>query len=58
LQCGFCTPGQTLALKALLLRSPHPTDEEIDRALAGNLCRCGAYPKLRAAAHALAQRAE
>ncbi len=58
LQCGFCTPGQTLAMKALLTRNPHPTDEEIDRALAGNLCRCGAYPKLRDAARALAGRAE
>ena len=56
LQCGFCTPGQALAMKALLDRSPHPTDEEIDRALAGNLCRCGAYVKLRAAARALADR--
>jgi xanthine dehydrogenase YagT iron-sulfur-binding subunit len=55
LQCGFCTPGQTLAMKALLAHTPHPTDEEIDRALAGNLCRCGAYPKLRAAARALAR---
>lgn len=56
LQCGFCTPGQVMALKALLTRDPHPGDEEIDRALSGNLCRCGAYPKLRAAAHALAKR--
>jgi aerobic-type carbon monoxide dehydrogenase small subunit (CoxS/CutS family) len=55
LQCGFCTPGQVMALKALFLRQPHPTDEEIDRALSGNLCRCGAYPKLRAAARALAR---
>ncbi len=56
LQCGFCTPGQALALKALLAHNPHPTDEEIDRGLSGNLCRCGAYPKLRAAARALAGR--
>ncbi|MGH2502918.1 MAG: (2Fe-2S)-binding protein, partial [Ktedonobacterales bacterium] len=42
LQCGFCTPGQTLAMAALLARHPHPSDEDIDRALAGNLCRCGA----------------
>lgn len=56
LQCGFCTPGQALAMKALLKRHPHPTDAEIDRALSGNLCRCGAYPKLRAAARALAGR--
>jgi aerobic-type carbon monoxide dehydrogenase small subunit (CoxS/CutS family) len=55
LQCGFCTPGQVLALKALLDRDPHPDDEEIDRAMSGNLCRCGAYPKIRAAARALAR---
>src|SRR5262249_4258128 len=55
LQCGFCTPGQVLALKALLLRSPHPSDEEIERGMSGNICRCGAYPKIRAAARALAQ---
>ncbi len=56
LQCGFCTPGQALSIKAMLDRNPHPTDDEIDRALAGNLCRCGAYVKLRAAARALAGR--
>jgi aerobic-type carbon monoxide dehydrogenase small subunit (CoxS/CutS family) len=55
LQCGFCTPGQILAMKALLDRNPHPDDEEIDRAMSGNLCRCGAYPKIRAAARALAR---
>jgi xanthine dehydrogenase YagT iron-sulfur-binding subunit len=56
LQCGFCTPGQALAMKALFDRVAHPSDEEIDRALAGNLCRCGAYVKLRAAARSLAAR--
>jgi aerobic-type carbon monoxide dehydrogenase small subunit (CoxS/CutS family) len=56
LQCGFCTPGQILALKALLARNPHPSDAEIDRGMSGNLCRCGAYPKIRAAARALATR--
>ncbi|HEX8997944.1 MAG TPA: (2Fe-2S)-binding protein [Ktedonobacterales bacterium] len=56
LQCGFCTPGQALTMKALFDRTPHPSDEEIDRALAGNLCRCGAYVKLRAAARSLAGR--
>lgn len=56
LQCGFCTPGQALAMKALFDQTPHPTDEEIDRALSGNLCRCGAYVKLRAAARSLAGR--
>jgi aerobic-type carbon monoxide dehydrogenase small subunit (CoxS/CutS family) len=55
LQCGFCTPGQVLAMKALLDRNPHPDDEEIDHAMSGNLCRCGAYPKIRAAARALAR---
>jgi aerobic-type carbon monoxide dehydrogenase small subunit (CoxS/CutS family) len=56
LQCGFCTPGQILALKALLMRTPSPDDEEIERALSGNLCRCGAYVKIRQAARALAGR--
>lgn len=56
LQCGFCTPGQALAMKALFDRNAHPSDEEIDRALVGNLCRCGAYVKLRAAARSLAGR--
>ncbi len=56
LQCGFCTPGQVLALKALLLRNAQPSDEEIERAMSGNLCRCGAYPKILAAARALAGR--
>ncbi len=56
LQCGFCTPGQILALKALLLRNQQPSDDEIERAMSGNLCRCGAYPKILAAARALAGR--
>jgi xanthine dehydrogenase YagT iron-sulfur-binding subunit len=56
LQCGFCTPGQVLALKSLLLRDPHPDDDAIERAMAGNLCRCGAYPKILAAARSLAGR--
>lgn len=54
LQCGFCTPGQVLALKALLARNPHPSEEEIERGMSGNVCRCGAYPKIRAVARALA----
>ncbi len=46
LQCGFCTPGQILSVKALLATNPHPTPEEVKRSMSGNLCRCGAYPKI------------
>ena len=45
-QCGFCTPGMILAAKALLMKKPHPTKEEIKRALSGNLCRCTGYAKI------------
>lgn len=45
-QCGFCTPGQIMSLKALLADNPHPADADIERALSGNLCRCGAYRNL------------
>jgi xanthine dehydrogenase YagT iron-sulfur-binding subunit len=45
-QCGFCTPGQIMAAKGLLDRNPEPSTEEIDRYMTGNLCRCGAYPKI------------
>ncbi len=45
-QCGFCTSGQMMAAKALLDRNPKPTEKEARAALAGNLCRCGAYPKI------------
>src|SRR5215510_840 len=46
LQCGFCTPGQVMAAAALLARNPSPTHDEIRAAMAGNICRCGAYPKI------------
>src|SRR5882672_3111460 len=49
LQCGFCTPGQILSATALLRSSPRPRDAEIARAMSGNLCRCGTYPKIRKA---------
>lgn len=45
-QCGFCTPGQVLAAVALLSRDADPSDEAIVRAMSGNLCRCGTYPKI------------
>ena len=59
LQCGFCTPGQIVSATALLAATPEPSREEIRAALAGNLCRCGAYPKIeRAVLRASGQEAE
>lgn len=49
LQCGFCTPGQVVSATALLDHTPQPTREQIHEAMAGNLCRCGAYPKIERA---------
>ena len=49
LQCGFCTPGQIVSAVALVEATPTPTTEEIRHAMAGNLCRCGAYPKIEEA---------
>lgn len=46
LQCGYCTPGMIVSVKALLDRKPHPTEDEIRKAIDGNLCRCGAYPNI------------
>jgi isoquinoline 1-oxidoreductase subunit alpha len=50
-QCGYCQAGQIMAASALLERTPHPTDAEIDAAMSGNLCRCGTYPRIREAIH-------
>lgn len=50
-QCGYCQPGQIMSAAALLARTPQPTDEDIDRAMAGNLCRCGTYTRIRRAIH-------
>jgi xanthine dehydrogenase YagT iron-sulfur-binding subunit len=54
-QCGFCTPGQIMSVRALLERNSNPTVEEIGKAVSGNLCRCGAYPRILAAAQAAAR---
>jgi len=48
-QCGYCQSGQIMSAAALLTTKPHPTDADIDTALAGNICRCGTYPRIRAA---------
>lgn len=53
-QCGFCTPGMILASVGLLRENPHPSDDDIVRALDNNLCRCGAYPRIVAAVRAAA----
>jgi aerobic-type carbon monoxide dehydrogenase small subunit (CoxS/CutS family) len=49
LQCGFCTPGQIVSAAALVAAHPAPTVEEIRHGMAGNICRCGAYPKIEKA---------
>jgi aerobic-type carbon monoxide dehydrogenase small subunit (CoxS/CutS family) len=49
LQCGFCTPGQIVSAAALVAASPHPSRDEIRHAMAGNLCRCGTYPRIEEA---------
>lgn len=48
-QCGYCQSGQVMAAAALLSTEPNPTDEQIDQAMSGNLCRCGTYPRIRLA---------
>ena len=50
-QCGYCQSGQIMNAAALLERIPNPTDNDIDSAMNGNLCRCGTYPRIRAAIH-------
>jgi aerobic-type carbon monoxide dehydrogenase small subunit (CoxS/CutS family) len=53
-QCGYCQAGQIMSAAALLARNPEPSDTDIDNAMAGNLCRCGTYPRIRNAIHAAA----
>ena len=50
-QCGYCQPGQIMAAAALLTGTPNPTDDDIDTAMSGNLCRCGTYQRIRRAIH-------
>jgi isoquinoline 1-oxidoreductase alpha subunit len=53
-QCGYCQSGQLMSAAALLAKTPKPTDADIDAAMGGNVCRCGTYPRIRAAIHAAA----
>jgi len=55
-QCGFCQPGQIMQAAGLLQRTPKPTDQEIDTAMNGHICRCGTYPRIRAAIKAAAEK--
>jgi isoquinoline 1-oxidoreductase alpha subunit len=57
-QCGYCQSGQVMAATALLTANPKPDDAEITRSMAGNLCRCGTYGRIRAAIHAAAKSLE
>jgi len=54
-QCGYCQAGQLMSASALLASNPHPTDQDIDDAMAGNLCRCYTHTRIRNAIHAAAQ---
>jgi isoquinoline 1-oxidoreductase subunit alpha len=54
-QCGYCQSGQIMAASALLARNPTPSDADIDTAMQGNICRCGTYPRIRAAIHRAAE---
>lgn len=53
-QCGYCQSGQIMQAASLLAETPAPSDADIDAAMSGNLCRCGTYPRIRAAVHAAA----
>jgi isoquinoline 1-oxidoreductase subunit alpha len=54
-QCGYCQSGQIMAAAVLLRENPHPTDQDIDDAMTGNICRCGTYQRIRAAIHTAAK---
>src|SRR5690606_591482 len=55
-QCGYCHSGQIMTAVALLKRIPNPTDEDINRAMKGNICRCGTYPRIKKAIHLAVQK--
>ena len=55
-QCGYCQSGQIMQAASLLDLNPEPTDDDIDAVMGGNLCRCGTYPRIRAAVHAAAKK--
>lgn len=55
-QCGYCQVGQIMQAASLLKETPNPTDEDIDAAMSGNICRCGTYPRIRAAIKLAAER--
>jgi isoquinoline 1-oxidoreductase alpha subunit len=57
-QCGYCQSGQVMSAVALLRENPAPTDQDIDHAMSGNLCRCGTYVRIRAAIHEAAKALE
>jgi isoquinoline 1-oxidoreductase subunit alpha len=54
-QCGYCHSGQLMSAAVLLRENPNPSDEDIDDAMAGNICRCGTYPRIRKAIHLAAE---
>jgi isoquinoline 1-oxidoreductase alpha subunit len=54
-QCGYCQSGQLMSACALLRATPRPSDSDIDKAMSGNICRCGTYPRIRAAIHLAAE---
>ena len=54
-QCGYCQSGQIMSAAALLAKTPHPSDVDIDNAMSGNICRCATYQRIRAAIHSAAK---
>lgn len=57
-QCGYCQPGQIMSAASLLNKNDSPSDDDIDQAMSGNICRCGTYPRIRSAIHKAAKLAK